>query len=703
MYEIWADDLLIYSDITPLESVKVIEPKLTLADSAAGSLEMTIPPTNIGYDVIKRMTTDIIVRCDYEEIWRGRVLTDDYDFWKRRKLVCEGELAFLNDTTQPPHQYLSTETTIETFITSLLEIHNNKVADNRKFEVGQITVHDGDQQDDSDAIYRYTNYETTLECINDKLVSRLGGHIRVRHQNGHRYLDYLDDDGIGSNSQIIRFGVNLMDFVKSFDMSELCTVLVPRGARLDEEEIEGLEAYLTVKTLPEETETNPDTGDTEVWHQNQSLYVMNPTAISTYGWIEAVVDWDNVTEDITLYHKAVKYLQDEQYDKMTLEIKAVDLRYASDSYDRIKMLDKLRCISTQHGMDHTFPVTKMEIRLDKPDDSIYTLGTDVPLSLTQANSKINQETMDRIDNLPSKSNILKAAQANAYQIINGVEGSYVHFVTDEDGAIIRIEVTDEPTLEMSLNRWIFNEGGLGHLTRPDTQTDWDDIGSMNVAMTYDGQIVADMITTGVLKAYNNRFSIDTETGHIVMLDAILGPWTLNYGGNGLSDGGDAWVGPSKIACGKHGGTLIEMNGTTSGHDGHLSVEVNDFADWVRVYYSYIERSDGKFAKFESGSDERIKEDINDLSFEEALKIINNTELLSFRYKKDEDKIKHYGVTAQRMEKECEHLGIDNPFVKKLNENLKTVDYDQFVAPLMKVVQCQQKEIEQLKQSLQNEQ
>ena len=49
MYEIWAGDLLIHSDVTPLETVKAINPVLTLEDSAAGSLEFSLPPINKGY------------------------------------------------------------------------------------------------------------------------------------------------------------------------------------------------------------------------------------------------------------------------------------------------------------------------------------------------------------------------------------------------------------------------------------------------------------------------------------------------------------------------------------------------------------------------------------------------------------------------------------------------------------------------------
>ena len=50
MYSIYADGVCIYNDVFSLDNMKVVNPKLTLEDSAAGSLEMTLPPTNAAYD-----------------------------------------------------------------------------------------------------------------------------------------------------------------------------------------------------------------------------------------------------------------------------------------------------------------------------------------------------------------------------------------------------------------------------------------------------------------------------------------------------------------------------------------------------------------------------------------------------------------------------------------------------------------------------
>ena len=212
--------------------------------------------------------------------------------------------------------------------------------------------------------------------------------------------------------------------------------------------------------------------------------------------------------------------------------------------------------------------------------------------------------------------------------------------------------------------------------------------------------------------FGKVFAIDTSgncyiKGTIKSTEGDIGPWTISSDGLFNNTGGaGAWVKPFEISCGKHSATLVKMLGKTSGsgdNGGYLSVEVNSSNDYVRVFTNKIEKKDDggtKYAQFSSGSDERIKKDIEPLSLEEALSIITDTETLTFRYKEG-NQIKHYGFIAQRIEKECEDLGIENPFViyGEMKGDLKMVDYTQFIAPLMRVVQSQQEEINDLKERL----
>lgn len=61
-------------------------------------------------------------------------------------------------------------------------------------------------------------------------------------------------------------------------------------------------------------------------------------------------------------------------------------------------------ISRPHGLDRVFPVTKLEIPLDSPENTQFTLGDTVQTSLTSVNNQISAAILEKIEGLP------KAAQ-----------------------------------------------------------------------------------------------------------------------------------------------------------------------------------------------------------------------------------------------------------------------------------------------------
>lgn len=478
MFTVYADDVCIYSDVSPSVNYKVNNPTLNLADSAAGSFECTIPPGNAGYDKIDRFRTDIIVyedKVDDDHIyWTGRVIKDEYDFWNNRKIYAEGALAFLNDTIQPPKEFLVENTTVRDFLETIINVHNSKVDTKRQFEIGTVTMNEN--------IHRYTNYDSTLECINEKLVKNLGGHIRVRYQNGGRLIDYLKDypDAV---DQPIMFGKNLLDFSKTIDLTDLATVIIPRGARLEESKIENLDDYVTIESV-----------------NDGKNYIESEEAIKTFGRVEQVVDWDDVNEPEILLTKATEYLNDLQFNKLVLEIKAVDLKYLNPNIEKIHLLDQVECVSIPHGMNYKlFPVTKMTIHLDQPSQNTYTLGSDESMSLTAATKEISLE----FDELPSESSILSSARKNAIKMLTGYNGeaSYVVFVEDKEhpGHIVELAIMNNPTDDTSTAKWVWNQNGLGYLTRTDVTEEWGSKSTQTpVAITMDGSIVADYVTAGVM-------------------------------------------------------------------------------------------------------------------------------------------------------------------------------------------------------------
>lgn len=484
MYKIYADDILIYDDTSADPYVKVASPTLSLEESAAGSLRMTIPPGNAGYDYIVPMVTDIRVEKDGGIIWDGRVIQESKDFWNNRALTCEGALAFLNDTTQPQaeHSYTGGQA-IRLYLQDLIAVHNAHAAANRRIEFNIHCAVDVVATD----LTATTNYESTMECIN-KLVEEHGGFLRIRYANGSRLLDYLTDNSSArnTNKQTIEFGKNLMDFTSSLDSTEYATVIVPLGAKLEDKKVEGLENYLTVEGSKYSTD--------------HSRYVKaSQDVIDQRGWIEKVVHFDDETDADRLYELGERYLNELQYNTLTIELSAFDLHYLNSEIETVHLGDIIRVISEPHGIDRDFKVRKLEIPMDRPQDTTFQLGDNVQTSLTSTNNKINSEILAKLNEAPDVDTdaILQAAQDNASALMNMTLNGFVTLLTETDpttgiyseGLYISASrpLKDEQG-NWAQRFWKWSSTGLGYT---------DDGGqTWKIAMTMDGSIVGERIAAG---------------------------------------------------------------------------------------------------------------------------------------------------------------------------------------------------------------
>lgn len=539
MYSIYADGVCIYNDVFSLDDMKVVNPKLTLEDSAAGSLELTLPHTNKAYDTIIRMVTEISVKKHGEEIWSGRVLSESKDFWNNRVLYCEGELAYFNDSIQPPAEYAGKS--VREYLEQLISVHNAKVGANRQFVLGAVTV-----VDENFPTY-YTNYEKTMELLN-ALVETYGGHLRVRKVDGVRYLDYLEDYP-DTCSQVIQFGSNLLDFVRNWDSAEYATAIVPLGNRLDDSPIEALDAYLTVESV-----------------NSGSLYVQSDEAVTSHGWIAKTVNWDDVSDPQVLLEKAREYLADLQFDNLELELSALDLHYLDVETEAVKLLDEIRVISRPHGLDRLFPVTRLEIPLDAPENTQFKMGDSVQVSLTSVSNQTNAAVLDKIENLPKAHNILKEAQENATHIMNMATTGYITITRDEHGSDT-LYISNVRDYTKADKLWKWNMNGLGYSN--------DGGKTFGLAITMDGAIVADYITAGVLNGNVLRVGVIRDYNSNVILDLDKGTLTMKKGSINIGNGNFTVDEQGNLYArrGTFAGTLAGAKGTFGG-----TVQAEDFLD-----------------------------------------------------------------------------------------------------------------------------
>lgn len=459
-----------------IENVVLISPTVKIAENTAGSFEFTILPTHPYYTEINELSSVITVYDNDNEFFCGRVVEISKDFYNKKHVVCEGELAYFNDSIQRPTKYQGL--TVRGYLEALINIHNNQVKEqgiDKTFKVGAVTV-----KDSNDYVYKFTNWESTLEVIKTDLLGTYGGYLRVRKKDGIRYLDYLADYP-NTNTQVIEFGNNLLDFTHDMVASDIVTAVIPLGASLENTtEVKGLTPYLTIKEI-----------------NNGLDYVYSQEAVKRYGWIFKTVKWDNVHVAENLLRKGQEYLSDIQFANIKLTVSAIDLHLFNTNIEKINVLDRIRVVSKSNGLDRFFPVSEMTIYLDKPSSNKLTLGTSCSQNnLSTKTVSDNAEIKKRIEDIPNKSEILAEARENATQLIQSATNG--HVVTTADEQLI-MDTADKKTAK---RLWRWNLNGLGY-----SKTGYN--GTFETAITMDGGIVGERLIAGSVTA--NKLSISYKS------------------------------------------------------------------------------------------------------------------------------------------------------------------------------------------------
>ena len=382
MYTIHVDGNLLYSPLLVDDGYLVLNPKLTLELGKSGSLTFLLPPNNPLYDGIQKLKSIVIVYQDSEEIFRSRVLHDEKDFYNRKNVYCEGELAFLLDSQQRPYSF---QGDIPDLYMEFINSHNAQVEEEKRFYVGEITVTDPNNYINRSNVY----YNNTWDEISDKLIASHGGYLRPRLRDGKRYLDYVKAYG-KVNSQVIEFGVNMLDISEYITAEDVFTVLIPLG--FEQTDSDGNSTgRLTIKSV-----------------NSGKDYIEDDAAIALFGRITKTQEWDDVTVASNLLTKGREFLNSGIEMAVTLTMKAIDLHLADVEVERISLGDYVRVISLPHKLDKYFLCSKIVIDIVSPDKTEYTFGvTYTTMTEKQVGTtKVIQSTVGAVQSAVSNVNAI---------------------------------------------------------------------------------------------------------------------------------------------------------------------------------------------------------------------------------------------------------------------------------------------------------
>ena len=331
--------------------------------------------------------------------------------------------------------------------------------------------------------------EVILGEQNNSMVNLFG--IEIKRNNWNIALN----SRIGADrGEKLLYGKNITGINLTIDTNEMYTRIMPigfDGLMLPEKYIDAdnIEDYPYPKIgIFEFSEIRYDPNDSEAYHDIEDAYTALRNAVAE------------------LYANGVNQ------PKINIKINWLELS-KTEEYKQYSNLERVELGDTIHaeifGLNYTTRVIKTIYNPLNDRVEQFEIGTFQPSYASQ----MNKYEFDLQSINPAS--ILEEAKDNATSLITSAMGGYVYKTNNE----LYIMDTDNPSTAVHVWRWNIN--GLGYSNNGIN-------GPYGLAMTMDGQIVADFITTGVLttsviQGYDSLTTqVGNNTGQISVLTQSVG-------------------------------------------------------------------------------------------------------------------------------------------------------------------------------------
>lgn len=369
------EEKVLNSDIFP--NYRLVSAVLSKSTTTYDSFTFDIDPTHAMYTEIEPYTCFVkVTRPDKGlTLFEGRVLTysDSMDSsgTVQKEAVCEGLEGFLHDSVQPWKEFHNT--TPKDFLQELITEHNRQVESYKQITLGTVTV-----TNSTDNVYRFTDdTQDTWTNIQDKLVSRLGGEMRIRNEGGKLFLDYEPE--ISSEcTQRIELSHNMVSSSRNVDPTEIVTVLKPLGATQERQNSDGS----TDVSSPHLTISSVNGGND---------YLRDDQLISQFGIHVKTETWEDVTTPQALLAKGRAFLNAQKAIKYQLQAGYIDLSFLEETIGMIECGSYVSIVNQLEGLYATERIVAMSLDLLDVANSTLTLS-DNPIDLDTYRSQKRSET-----------------------------------------------------------------------------------------------------------------------------------------------------------------------------------------------------------------------------------------------------------------------------------------------------------------------
>lgn len=334
-----------------------------------------------------------------------------------------------------------------------------------------------------------SNTRTILGGVRGSILDIYGGEYKFDRFLVRLYAHRGSDRGV-----TIRYGKNLTDLNQEENCSKVYTGVLPYWKDFNDE---------VLIQLPETILPTEGTYD-----------------FSNILTLDLSYEFEEEPTVEELRERAQKYIKDNELGtpKVSLTVSFAQLEQTEEYkhlalLERVELFDTIRVEFPEMNVSSTAKVCKTVYNALTGRYSSVTIG-EVRASIS--NSIMDQEASTTEVKNEAKSDLRREVEKATDWITNG--RGYMVAVKNEVGDWIEICSLDTPNIDTAVNVWRWNNGGFGFSSHGYN-------GPYETAITQDGQIVADFITTGTLTASLIRAgvlqSLDGETFYLDLEAGIL--------------------------------------------------------------------------------------------------------------------------------------------------------------------------------------
>lgn len=461
MYSITYGDDLLYDPLDG-DAYPVSDVSLSAEINGSGSCEFSIPKTHPLYDVIDLYDTDRLVTVteDSHILFKGYVASVDEDEYGVRTYSCTGILSFLKKSVVRPYstdaedeKHVKAPSTIDGFFNWLIFEHGNHTDRGKRFIVGR---NEGDIVRRENVIHASSDSaSTTADVLQSELLDGLGGYVFVRYgDDGVTYLDYLSECR-DTNAQVIDFGVNLVSYSRTDDATDVATVCYAKGGTPKKDEGSDKEKP------PVDLTKYPDgpfaRGSYRFEKSGDRIICLD--LVDKYGYSEMTFEDSDLLDPYELLDSAAIALLKQLEPKITIDIRAIDLSLFMDGYEPLRCGELVRVRSDPNGFDSYMLVSGMDLDLENPENTEYTLGTTFDAFTGESNKIIRQlnatinKSADQVASLDQTAKDQAIQIGSVEQAANQAQQKAADLASELDGTKATVEqvVTEQGEIKATVS------------------------------------------------------------------------------------------------------------------------------------------------------------------------------------------------------------------------------------------------------------